>query len=281
MRRICVIFALLLALAGCSMSQTAWGPPVSLDQPGTTGALNQGARRSIGVVSLIGDTFTLKKVGITVFGNDLATASIASWGIDRHASGVVAKELATRADVKQIAHSPEVFAAYQRDGGMFRDMNAELKDGLRKATSGQKHDFYIVLTRSGSQFGSSNQHVVGIGMVQSGSVFVTKTWLHTLFHLGIYDGRTHELLGWKIATIGQERFMAMIKGPHRELDSAWWVDAEKVAGDARLKAAVLEMVQQAVATTLPEALALGPALGTARQPAPGANSSVTPSAVAR
>ena len=36
----------------------------------------------IGVISAIGDQFGVQKVGITVFGNDLAEAPINSWGLD-------------------------------------------------------------------------------------------------------------------------------------------------------------------------------------------------------
>jgi len=38
--------------------------------------------KCIGVISAIGDTFSLQKIGITVFGNELNTVPIDSWQID-------------------------------------------------------------------------------------------------------------------------------------------------------------------------------------------------------
>jgi len=66
-------------------------------------------------------------------------------------------------------------------------------------------------------------------------MFVTKTWLHALFQIRVYDGRTLEFQDWKPATIGQSTFMATIKGPHREVDASWWPNsrASKAIGGSK------------------------------------------------
>ena len=91
--------------------------------------------------------------------------------------------------------------------------------------------------------------VGGLGIVQTGGVLVTKAWLHAVFQVRVYDGRTLEFLGWKPATSGQNTFMAMIKGPHREVDGSWWPEKAKVEADVRLKSAMRELVEQALSTT--------------------------------
>lgn len=257
MRRSSVILVALCLLAGCSASQTAWGPPVPLAGETTTGSNAGTVRRSIGVISLIGDTFWIKKVGIMVFGNELAKAPVAAWRIDEHAIRSVATALDGKAEVKPIAHDPAAFAEALQPGGAFRDSSAELAEAVRRVTAGQTHDLYVVLAPFVTQFGDTNQSIGGLGIVQSGGLLVGQNaWVHALFTIRVYDGKTRNQLGWKIATIGQQPFLATIRGPHRQVDTSWWPQPDKVAGDARLRTVVQELVQQAIATTLPEALDL-------------------------
>lgn len=281
MRRLLAILITVTMLAGCSINQTTWGPPVALDRETVTGSNATQAQKSVGVVSLLGRSFRMQKVGMTVFGNELEIAQIAAWDVDAHATRSLATALSGKAEAKRVAHRPAAFDAMFSGGGMFRSLHSELEEALRRATAGQSHDLYIVLLPVGSQFGDTNQTIGGLGIVQASSLFASKSWVHTLFNMYVLDGRTHSILGWKQATVGQTRFLATIKGPHREIDASWWPpSSDKVAGDARLKGAVFELVQQAIATTLPEALALGPAAGAQRRPDPSTGSGTTATAVA-
>jgi hypothetical protein len=244
--RLCAL-ALLLA-AGCSGAPTAFAPPIALDR--TKG------RQSIGVISAVGSKFAVQTVGTTVFGNESNSVQVANWSIDDLVANKIAGLLGDSADVRRITYAKDAFAAYDAPGGLFRDHNAELKEILRKLTATQKSDVYLVVIASSSYFGSTNQSVGGLGIVQAGNIFVNKRWLHALFQIRVYDGRTLEFLGWKPATIGQDTFMATIKGPHREVDASWWPTPATVEGDRRLKTAVRELVEQALTTTLPEVLSL-------------------------
>jgi hypothetical protein len=55
-------------------------PAANSAQPAKPAATDNG--KCIGLVSAIGDTFSLQKIGITVFGNELNTVPIDSWQID-------------------------------------------------------------------------------------------------------------------------------------------------------------------------------------------------------
>lgn len=244
--RLCAL-AFLLA-AGCSGAPTAFAPPIALD--------SKKGRQSIGIISAIGSKFAVQKVGTTVFSNEYNSVPVASWGIDDLVASKLAGLLGGNADVRRITYAKDAFASYEAPGGLFRDHNAELQEILRKLTATQKSDVYLVVITSGSSFGSTNQSVGGLGIVQAGNIFATKIWLHAVFQIRVYDGRTLEFLGWKPATIGQNTFMAMIKGPHREVDASWWPALANVEGDRRLKTAVRELVEQALTTTLPEVLTL-------------------------
>jgi hypothetical protein len=245
----CLCALALMLIAGCS-APTAFAPPVALD--------DAKGRHSIGIISAVGSKFAVQKVGVTVFGNEYNVVPVATWGIDDLIASKLTLLLGGKADVKRITYAKDAFAAYEAPGGLFRDRDAELKQILRKLTATQKCDIYLVVIASSSSVGSTNQSVGGLGIVQTGGVLVTKAWLHAVFQVRVYDGRTLEFLGWKPATIGQNTFMAMIKGPHREVDVSWWPEKAKVEADVRLKSAMRELVEQALTTTLPEVLALEP-----------------------
>jgi hypothetical protein len=238
----------LLLLAGCSGLPTAFEPPVAVD-------VGNG-RRSIGVISTIGLKFAAQKVGVTVFGNAYNDVPIGSWGIDDAVSGKLEGLLRADADVKRIRYQEDAFAAYAAPGGLFRDHNAELVEALRKITANQKCDLYLVVVPSSSSFGSSNQVVNGLGIVQGGSVFASRTWIHALFQMRLYDGRTLQLLGWKPARLADATFMPAIHGPHRQVDPSLWTEAGRLESNLQLKTAMRELLEQALTATLPEVLTL-------------------------
>jgi hypothetical protein len=244
---LCVFCSLLVS--ACSGAPTAFEPPVAID--------TSKGRRSIGVVSTLGAKFALQRVGVTVFGNEYNVVPVAAWGIDDVVNSKLANLLGVDADVKRIAYDKDAFAAYEAPGGLFRDRNAELKDALRKVSAGQRCDLYLVVVPSGSSFGSTNQSVSGLGIVQGSSVFVNQMWIHALFQMRLYDGRTLEFLGWKPARLGQTAFMAVIHGPHRQVEASLWPEMGRAEPNLRLRAAVRELVEQALTATLPEVLTLG------------------------
>jgi hypothetical protein len=72
----------------------------------------------IGVISAIGDQFEVHKLGLTVFGNDLAEAPIDSWGLD---DIVVARirAAASGAGVRKITFPKGAFGPYYNPTTMF------------------------------------------------------------------------------------------------------------------------------------------------------------------
>ena len=113
--------------------------------------------RTVGVISAVGHKFALQKMGITVFGNELNEVAIGSWGIDDAVASKVSALLSGRYAVRRIGPP----------AGLDAD-NAQ--DVVRKIAASQKHDLYVVVARSTAPFGSSNQTVTGLGMIEAGGV---------------------------------------------------------------------------------------------------------------
>jgi hypothetical protein len=110
---------------------------------------------------------------------------------------------------------------------------------------------YVVVTRSDSAYGNSNQVLNGLGIVISGAL-LGGVDLYALAMLRVYDGETFAVSNRSATSIGQPTFMAGIQGPHREVDKSFWPESSDVAQNARLREATRELVGQSLEMTLPQ-----------------------------
>lgn len=155
-------------LTGC-----ATGDPLTNDLltqrigPGTP-------RKSVCVISGIGDTFSIQKVGVTVFSNALDKAPIDAWGVDDFVAGKIGAQLSHRFDVKRIAVSKGALAALEKPKAPFSgDARDDLKEVVRSTVGSQKCDLAVVVTKAARMVGSSNQAVFGLGILDVSSVIFT------------------------------------------------------------------------------------------------------------
>jgi hypothetical protein len=210
-------------------------------------------RKSVGVISALGHKFALQKVGITVFGNELKEVPIDSWAIDDLVVAKIAAVLGRQFDVRRIGYAKGAFNAFEAQGGLFRDREAELQDVVRKIAAAQKCDLYLVVTRGSSPFGTTNQFVTGLGLVVAGGGLIDNSHLVAISVLHLYDGRSFALLKRQGASIGQATFFKTIKGPHREVDQSWWPSGPAAQND-KLRSATRALVEQSMAMTAVELL---------------------------
>jgi len=251
MYRSVVAALLLLLVGGCAGG-------FGIASPEGSKAIQQA--KTVGVISAVGHKFALQKIGITVFGNELNEVAIESWGIDDAVASKISALLSPRFIVKRITYPKGAFAAYESPGGAFRDQNAELQDIVRKIAGSQKHDLYIVVTRSSVPVGSTNQIVTGLGMLEHGAaLFADNITLFAVSTVHVYDGRTFERLLWQRSghEIGLSLSMgAAINAPHRKLDRSWWPATPQAVHDAKLKTATRALVEEGLAKTIPAIMGL-------------------------
>jgi hypothetical protein len=254
MRYLLVAFAIAAAVAGCSTPDPFTNDLLTASiAPGT-------GRKSVGVISAIGDKFSVQKVGLTVFQNSLDEIPIDAWGIDERVATSMSAQLGKRFEVKRITYAKAAFVEVQKPKPLFasdqEDYRYKIADILRGIASSQKCDLYVVVTKSGSQVGNTNQSVGGIGILYGGAgAIFSSVHLHALFDVRVYDGQTFAVLGHQRGSLGQSAFFSVIRGPNREVDKSWWPQqAQSVARDARIKDATLALVEQSMATTVAELL---------------------------
>ena len=146
----------------------------------------------IGVIPVIGDTFVVQKVGLTVFGNELTEVSTSGWGLD---DIVVARirAAAPGVTVRKIIAAKDAFAAIKRPeglSGLFHDTNADLVAAVRQIVAGTHCKRYVLVRRYGSQFSNTNQSVRGVGIVS----WAGRTYSFALTYIRVFDGEDFSII---------------------------------------------------------------------------------------
>jgi hypothetical protein len=240
-----IVIALLMLVGGCADSLGLPSPEVSK---------TIGDAKSVGVISAVGHKFAVQKIGITVLGNELNEAPIDTWGIDDAVVNKVGAVLSPRYAVKKVNYPKGTFDAYEKPTP-FTDSDAVLQGIVRNVAGSQKFDLYIVVTRTGAPFSTSNQILSGLGIVEAGGLInADNVHLFALTTVHVYDGRTFQRLHWRRTDfqIGAALVGKVINGPHSKLDRSWWPTNPQVAQNEKLKGATRALVEQSLATTIPE-----------------------------
>jgi hypothetical protein len=249
-----VLFSMFIACGGALAQQPA--KPKAAASPAKSGAADTG--KCIGVVSAIGESLILKKIGITVFGNDEATARIDSWGIDDLVVNKVSGFLAKSWTVRRIDYPKGAFAFLEAQHSLFYNAEDDLVATLRRLTSSAPCDYYVVVLKRGHVLFNTNQTVYGLGILQASSLLNASDYIHALFTITVYDGRTFARIGQKAAFLAGRTFIDQItqidiKGPFRAVDQSWWPQAN-AAQSAKLRDGIRQLVSQGLDATMPEIL---------------------------
>jgi hypothetical protein len=257
MRPTVIALLLLLSAAAASFAQPAPVKPnptrPAAAKPAAAGQSSQSGRCDVGVISHLGEKFNVRQIGFTVFGNESNAVSIESWRIDDLVVAKISGALGKRA-VRRVAYRKEAFASLETSK-LFRDTDAEVGEGVRTLTAGTHCARYVVVTDGTTRYGTTNQTLGGLGIVAGKKPYFTGDLhnLHTLITLRVYDGETFALMKRKFATTGESTFMAMIGGPHREVDQSFWpVPSDAAAQNAKLRDAVRDLIGKSLDATLPE-----------------------------
>lgn len=213
------------------------------------------AIRRVAVMSAVGDKFTVKKIGITVFGNDEKEFPIDAWGIDQFVVNKVRSVLAGRFEVRPVAYDKSAFHA--RDESPFR-LNAPDVDaiaaGVRAQAKAANIDAYIVVTPATSQFGIAKQSLRGLGIVNlPPSLVEAKAYLFALYQVTVVDGHSFTVIASSPAIlVSQDTVLATtsIRGPARAVDESWMPATLDAAYNIRLKSAITELLDRNLRGTI-------------------------------
>ena len=212
--------------------------------------------KTIGLISLIGDTFFVKRVGFTAFGNELEKFPIPGWKIDDRVATVATRTLQKTFKVKRIQVPASAFHALHEGNFIFNARDEAQATFLSKYTAGQNCDYYLLVSPGGSSLSNTNQVLSGLGVVRWDHVLFPGEYVHALSTLTVYDSKMTKIR-WEGGSIGQETFMATIKGPHQELKEGSKLppEAKAAVADPRAQKIAWELLEKSLTMTLPKLLA--------------------------
>lgn len=238
-----IVGLLLLVLAACAQ-------PVSKEQLGQI--------KTVGVISAIGGDFNFTTVGFTVFGNDFKQANIESWGVDDYVVAQIGEALRSRYDVRAVTYRRSAFTSQNMDTpvgwqGPF-DKRRTIQEVIRTDAQPQGLDAYVVVTDYGSQFGTTNQGVRGVGLVKGGGLGTSRVGLHVLYRVIVVSGRDQKVIGQAQAeTMPDAEPSVFLRGPSREVGMSLWSDGMQAMAPAKqdqVKAGVRSLISRSLPPTL-------------------------------
>jgi hypothetical protein len=245
----------LLLLVGGAAAALAQPAPAKQNLPKTAAAKQtpQQNGNCVGVVSNLGEKFTVRKIGYTVFGNEINDVPVDLWQIDDLVVAKISAALGKRMVVRRIPYRREAFASHEALK-LFHDTEAEIREAVGTLTAGTRCTRYLLVTRADYSVGTSNQTIGGIGILRTGiGELFTKVTAYAIFSLRLYDGETFTLLKRASAPSDESIWVQPIRGPHRQVDESLWPESpHNAAQNAKLREAIRELVSQGMDATLPE-----------------------------
>jgi hypothetical protein len=208
----------------------------------------------IGVFPLLGDRFAVKKIGLTVFGNEDKEIAVENWGLDDLAVERVRAAVGPGKVVRRIAAAKGAFDGYTPGIGMFQNMDEKAAAIVQRAASPSQCERYVVVTRAVNQY-VGNQSIFGVGIVNSGRPIRSLTQLHAVVRIHVHDGRSFAVLKSGTGSLNGYNILTG-RGVTRELDDSWWPEeAPEAANTPAMRKAARELLAEILDKSLPELLA--------------------------
>lgn len=214
--------------------------------------------KTIGIVSAIGDKFTVTQSGLTGLDNAPRSVSIEAWGIDEQIVARATAVLGQHFQVQNLSYSREPFFPPERISTIpVADLLREnpfkredpLKELLRNRVTPQGLDAYVVITKATLKFGTRGLPISGIGLVKHSTLLDSSAIVHALYVVRVIDGHTFHNIDRKSAS-PVENSVIRLAGPSRTLDAAALPPISDPLQDESLKAAVADLINRSLEPTL-------------------------------
>lgn len=238
MTRLLFALSLFLAMGDLAKAQTT--------RPGPD------PRKQLCTVSAIGESFTLKRIGIMVFGNEQNKVAIPDWKIDERVNALIAQLVPKKFQVKRLPLPSGGFTSLYKEGN--RDYRDDIGSVLRQIAGTANCDYILLVYSGGSQYASSNQFLGGLGVVQVPSLGDVTRFVHALPLLLVYDGRSFQILR-------EERHLAIetlfdpIHGPHKRLTGPFTENMSDMLKDRTVRETTWALLEADLVKTVPKLFA--------------------------
>jgi hypothetical protein len=195
----------------------------------------------------------LQKIGITVFGNELNKVPVDSWQIDNLVVSKISAYLSKNWSLRPISYPKGAFATLEQDHGIFYNRDAELTEIIRRVTSSTKCDHYVVVLKGSSGYGTTNQSLYGLGVLEVGAPIMITDMLFALYVIKVYDGQTFAVLGQQQAILDENHFSS-IHGPFRQLYTNFTFPQPGTVPGPAVRDGLRSLVEKSLDVTMPQIL---------------------------
>jgi hypothetical protein len=210
------------------------------------------AVKTVGIISAIGDQFTLARAGLTGLDNSSRSFTISSWGLDDLIVQQATAALSGRFQVKPVSYQRAVFASIEESPIKAVELvrGDPFKKLVKTEVSPQGLDAYIVITKAQANIGGGRgRKVEGIGLVTYRAVLESYSQLYALYEIRIVDGKTFDMIEKMAAAPLDNAANVRLPGPSRLVDENLSIGAGD-AGDENLHRAIVDLIVRSLPITL-------------------------------
>jgi len=214
-------------------------PTAKPKQAGTPSVAAENGPCSIGVISAIGDRFSVQKFGVTVFANDKTLVPI-DWGLDDLVMSRVRAATGGDPAIHRIAYPKGAFEPYFNPKARFLPDPAEGLPAIVRGITANTHcDRYLVAVRFKGELPNTHMELDGIGAYNQGVGSILRhSHLFAVFTIKMLDGTTYEEVRRSWGNFGERlaRGLRITEDPLNRLDNSEFPDPpSSVAGSAVLR----------------------------------------------
>lgn len=158
----------------------------------------------LGVISALGDRFSVQKFGLTIFETEESEATMNGWGLDDLPFARVRAATGADPSVRRIAYPKGAFEPYYNPKSRFLpDPNEGLPAIVRNITSSANCERYLVITKYNGVVPGTKLEIKGIGAYSQGiGSFARHYHLFANVAVSMYDGATYEKISRSLAAFG-------------------------------------------------------------------------------
>jgi hypothetical protein len=214
-------------------------------------------RCDLGVMAAAGSKIGLKKVGITMFGNEYSEVPSDAWGIDDLITARVRAAAGAGIAVRRIAVGKEaLFDLYEKPGkGFFNNPKENLTEAVRKIVANNHCARYIIVRKFTGQLAGTNQTLDGLGVVTHGPFGRAAVFAYT--EVTVFDGQSFAIhedpfggFGARLSAsmAARNEYMRAVEG------AEFPASPEAAAKDTKLRDGARALVAERLDRILPEYL---------------------------
>jgi hypothetical protein len=209
------------------------------------------AVKTVGIISAVGDQFTVAKGGLTGPDNGGRSLPIPSWGLDDLFVQQATTALSGRFQVQPVTYNRATFAAIKESpikpldfvrGDLFKRL-------VQTDVTPQGLDAYVVVTKARVNFGGGIRKIEGVGLITYTTVMESYSFVYALYEIRVIDGKTFDIIEKMAAGPLDNATEVRLGGPSRPTDESSLRGSDG-GPDDKLRRAIVDLIVQSLPVTL-------------------------------